>query len=94
MLWYRLDGDKVSACSEPVMQGMEERRLARTETPNGCVSTVFLSLDHSHGDSTPVLFETMVFGGALDEECTRYTTYYAAMEGHYRKVRELLGELE
>lgn len=32
------------------------------------VSTVFLGLNHGYGDEPPVLWETMIFGGALDEE--------------------------
>lgn len=47
------------------------------------VSTVFLGLDHSFGDDgPPVLFETMVFGGPLDEEQARYHTWEEAEAGH------------
>lgn len=35
------------------------------------VSTVFLGLDYSFGGETPVLWETMVFGGPLDQEQER-----------------------
>lgn len=35
------------------------------------ISTVFLGLDHSFGSSSPVLWETMVFGGELDQEQDR-----------------------
>ncbi len=35
------------------------------------VSTVFLSIDHSWLDKDPILWETMVFGGPLDQEQDR-----------------------
>lgn len=35
------------------------------------VSTVFLGIDHSFGDGPPVLWETMIFGGPLDQEQDR-----------------------
>ena len=46
------------------------------------VSTVFLGLDHSLGVGPPMLFETMVFGGALDQEQDRCSTWEAAEEMH------------
>ena len=45
------------------------------------VSTVFLGMDHAWS-GPPVLFETMVFGGALDEQQWRYCTWAEAMAGH------------
>ncbi len=35
------------------------------------VSTVFLALDHAFNESSPILWETMVFGGKHDEEQDR-----------------------
>lgn len=48
------------------------------------VSTVFLGFDHNHSDVSfaPVLWETLVFGGPLDGEGQRYSSYDAAIEGH------------
>ena len=46
------------------------------------VSTVFLGLDHSFGVGPPLLFETMVFGGPLDEEQDRCSTWEAAEKMH------------
>ncbi len=46
------------------------------------VSTVFLGLDHSFGSGPPLLFETMVFGGALDQEQDRCSTWEAAEKMH------------
>lgn len=52
------------------------------------VSTVFIGLDHSFGDGDPVLFETMIFGGALDESQWRYCTYDEAERGHAEAVTQ------
>jgi hypothetical protein len=61
----------------------DERVVARDELPGGVtVSTVFLALDHAFGYGQPVLYETMVFGGALDEEQDRYHTRDEAEAGH------------
>ena len=52
----------------------------------GRVSTVFLGLDHSftrdRDGEQPILFETMVFGGQLDDEQERYATRAQAEAGH------------
>lgn len=53
------------------------------------VSTVFLVLDHSY-DDTPVLFETMVFGGKYDQYQERYHTYEEALAGHKRVLEDVL----
>ena len=55
----------------------------------GFVSTVFLGIDHNWGDGPPVLYETMVFGGPLDEEQVRYCTRAEAAAGHDEIVRRL-----
>lgn len=44
------------------------------------VSTIFLGVNTSLGK--PVLFETMVFGGALNREQWRYHTWDEAVAGH------------
>lgn len=59
-----------------------DRTVARDEYNGVQVSTVFLGLDHSFGRGEPVLWETMVFGGPLDQEQQRYTSRVAAVEGH------------
>jgi hypothetical protein len=51
------------------------------------ISTVFLGLDHNFfGRGDPVLFETMIFGGGLDQEQRRYATYTEAERGHAEAV--------
>lgn len=47
------------------------------------VSTVFLGLDHSFSSNgPPVLFETMVFGGAMDGYQDRYCSWDQALLYH------------
>jgi len=53
------------------------------------VSTVFLGLDHSFGEGPPLLFETMVFGGLLDQEMNRYFTWDEAEKGHREMVQKV-----
>ncbi len=57
------------------------------------VSTVFLGLDHSYGSGPPLLFETMVFDGELDQECDRYTTWEQAEKGHKKMVERVMQSL-
>lgn len=50
----------------------DKRHVAKTYYRGWYISTVFLGLDHAWGeDNEPVLWETMVFGGPLDQEQDR-----------------------
>lgn len=60
--------------------------LGKDEVDGVLVSTVFLGI--GYGDP-PLLFETMIFGGGLNESQERYTTREAALEGHRRWVQYL-----
>lgn len=68
----------------------KNKRIAYTDINDKCnVSTVFLGMDHNYrrtGD--PILFETMIFGGPLNEETWRYTTYDDAERGHAEAVTQ------
>ena len=64
----------------------EGRRVAKTTIGDVDVSTVHLIIDHRFGDGPPLIFETMVFGGPLDEECDRYSTEAEAKAGHAAMV--------
>jgi hypothetical protein len=57
------------------------------------VSTVFLGIDHAW-EGPPLLFETMVFGGPLDEEMERYSTWEEAERGHAVMARRVLAALD
>ncbi len=64
-----------------------DRTVDRTKIgTDEVVSTVFLGLDHSFGSEVPILFETMVFGGDLDGEEERYSTWDEAEIGHNKMV--------
>lgn len=63
----------------------DNRLLMQTNIRQARVSTVFLGIDHSfdaEGNSEPVLFETMIFGGAFDQFQWRYTTAEEALTDH------------
>ena len=75
------------------------RRIERTRVGDIIISTVFLGLDHSHGNRPPILFETMCFrdknrnpksGVAMDDCMERYATYDEAIIGHNKMV-EFIG---
>lgn len=90
---YRLDGKSPVPCSlmewAEWMKNTKERCVAVTEIGPSRVSTVFLGLDHSFGGATPILFETMVFGGPLDQEEERYSTWEEAENGHAAMVERV-----
>jgi hypothetical protein len=67
----------------------DARRIDFTVINDRCeVSTVFLGIDHNYGRGDPVLFETMTFGGPLDSEQRRYSTYSEAERGHSEAVTQ------
>jgi hypothetical protein len=65
------------------------RRVALTRLEGGEVSTVWLGLNHRFGDGTPLIFETMVFGGKMDQECNRYSNEQDAIRGHQEMVNKV-----
>lgn len=62
------------------------RIVAKDRIGDVRVSTVFLGLDHSFGDGTPLLFETMIFGGPHDQYQDRYSTWEEAEAGHAKAL--------
>lgn len=68
--------------------GTHDRVVKQTRVLGVWVSTVFLGLNHNFYDnSEPLIFETMIFGGAEDQYQDRYSTREQAEEGHKRAVR-------
>ena len=63
---------------------LANRVVAQTHIdPEIRVSTVFLGLDHNFLDEgPPILFETMVFGGPIDGEQWRCSTWEEAEAQH------------
>lgn len=62
--------------------------VAKTEVPEADaeVSTVYLGIDHSWDGGPPLIFETMIFGGLLDQYQKRWTTEDQAREGHQEAI--------
>lgn len=63
-------------------ENADDRRIAETIIGGARVSTVFLGIDHSFGNGSPLLFETMIFGGHLDGYQTRCSTMAEAETMH------------
>lgn len=86
--YWRLNADhSVSPCTleERLQIGDGYRRVALDMLGDVTISTVFLSLDHAT-EGPPLLFETMIFGGPLDEFQWRHSTWDAAAVGHAAAV--------
>lgn len=69
------------------------RRIAWDEVGEIQVSTVFLGMNHGYHGQV-LLFETMVFGGEMNEYQERYETYDEALEGHANVLKQVKGETE
>ena len=59
-----------------------DRIVAKTDTGNELVSTVFLALDHAFLEPGPILYETMIFGGEHDSRQWRYRNRHEALAFH------------
>lgn len=57
-------------------------RIGSTRIGDIWISTVWLGLNHNFFDGPPLIFETMIFGGNLDQEMWRYSTVEEARAGH------------
>jgi hypothetical protein len=67
--------------------GIDPWRVDETVIGNARISTVFLGIDHSYlGGGPPILFETMVFGGRLDDFMNRCATWEEAETMHAEAV--------
>ena len=67
-----------------------DRVVGEFEERGVSVSTVFLGINHNFRGNKPLWFETMVFGGALDREQRRYSTWEEAERGHAEMVARVL----
>jgi hypothetical protein len=69
-----------------LMESGADRHVADDMVGQVRVSTVWLGLNHNWGPGPPLIFETMVFGGVLDEHQWRYHSEVAALAGHDQAV--------
>ena len=87
-MWYILNENNkpVAATANDSSLWMEnnpeKKAVKQDHIGDVFVSTVFLGLDHSFQSNTPILWETMIFGGEHDQYQERYTSYEDALEGH------------
>lgn len=77
-----------------LLEDTAARTVARTEvTDDIMVSTVWIGLDYRFsGDGPPLIFETMIFGGAHDNDVWRYPNRDAARAGHDQAVALARGD--
>lgn len=80
--------DEKTYCAQ--LNDIEKRRIAYTLV-NGKVevSTVFLGYNAGRSDDDPLFFETMIFGGSLDSQAFRTTTYEEAEDMHHKIVEKV-----
>jgi hypothetical protein len=80
--------DKIPVPCEDLMKWAawmeaERPRVGAAVTKNGWVSTVFLGIDYNFsGIGKPILFETMIFYGPLDQMQLRCRTWDEAEDIH------------
>jgi hypothetical protein len=72
-----------------------EQRIVKQEMVGSSkVSTVFLGIDHGWRSKAPILWETMVFGGELDQAMDRCSgTRKNALAMHRKMLRKVKGQV-
>jgi len=93
---YILNGKEVIKCNDLMKWAKwfekADRHVAKDTVNDSDISTVFLGLDHQFGSGPPLLFETLVFGGTLDQEMDRYETWDQAEKGHLAMIARVKAE--
>lgn len=87
-LYYDWDGHPMDLWAwAELMENSLDRHVADEMVGSVRVSTVWLGLNHNwSGEGPPLIFETMVFGGVMDEDQWRYPSAAAALAGHDQVV--------
>jgi len=68
----------------------KERIVKQEDIDKVRISTVFLGIDYSFlFKEPPLLFETMIFGGKLNQKQDRYSTWDEAIEGHEKMKKRV-----
>lgn len=97
MRYYILRNQVVVAASSAKEFGewveTADRVVSKTQVADIEVSTVFLGIDHQFFAGPPLLFETMVFGGDLDQNCRRCSPWDEAVEQHEVILSEVLNRV-
>lgn len=97
--YYDRSGKPISREAYSSLHGLEVNgspymRIAETFTEDCRISTVWLGMNHQYGDGPPVIFETMVFGGGLDQDAERWSTEADARAGHEKWVEKVRHEAD
>ena len=67
-----------------------DRVIASDRIGKISISTIFLGLNHNFRENqSPLIFETMVFGGDFDGEMLRYSTFADAESGHLQILEKV-----
>lgn len=83
--YYDRQGNPISM--DEWVNRFRDNRVAYDEIDGITISTVYLGLNHAFDEGPPLIFETMIFGGAHNEDQWRYSTEADAQEGHAAAVR-------
>ncbi len=93
-----LDGKKVRVVNDVMVWAKwfesADRSVAKSMFDNVKVSTVFLGCNHGFSEDLDLWFETMVFGGILDGEQDRYSTWEEAEMGHKIMCQRVAEEIK
>ena len=92
MRTYKLVGKEPVECDINDIMLHDDRIIAKDYFGSVKISTVFLIFDHSIMSKTPILFETMIFGGEYDGYQERYSNYEDSFIGH-KKACDLVNKL-
>ena len=90
---YTLD-EKWNPVAEPDLMkwarwfNTAKRHIGNETIGDSQISTVFLGVDHGFDGGSPVLWETMVFGGKLDQEQDRCSGSREQAEAMHAKMLE------
>lgn len=88
-LYYDREGKPIDDLVEwgRLLGDLKYRVVEAVESDGVRVSTVWLGIDHSHGEGPPLIFETMIFGGPHDGYQERYSTEAEARAGHAEALK-------
>lgn len=84
-------GEWMASSNRTVLRDTIDAGLAGQPGDEVVVSTVFLGLDHSFDGGPPLLFETLVLGGALDQDGGRCSTWEEAEKMHEEMCERVRG---
>ena len=84
--WIQIDGNPIAVDDVNVwatwISDPDNKIVRKTDVGETEVSTV-------RDEGPPILYETLVFGGPLDQEMWRYATREAAEAGHEAMVKRV-----